>query len=111
MDTLATSFFVYTGPDSGSYEVRFEPVEAGEGEYADTVDSAGNRYFVFVGEDEGDFVPGRAITAASPGWEAGSTPKEATAMRTIVAATATRAPARSITKARFAWERAGASNR
>lgn len=61
VDTLATSFFVYTGPDSGAYEVRFEPVEAGKGEYADTVDNAGNRYFVFVGEDRGDFVPGREI--------------------------------------------------
>lgn len=61
VDTLATSFFVYTGPDSGSYDVRFEQVDQGEGEYADTVDTSGNPYFRFVGEDNGDFVPGREI--------------------------------------------------
>ncbi|MCA9727774.1 MAG: hypothetical protein KC729_08835 [Candidatus Eisenbacteria bacterium] len=61
VDTLATAFFVYTGPDSGSYEVRFEPVGENEGTYSDTTDVDGTPYYVFVGEKNGDFVPGREI--------------------------------------------------
>lgn len=61
VDTLAAPFFVWTGPDSGSYLVRFESVKAGDGDYADTTAVDGTEYFVFAGRGRGDYLPGREV--------------------------------------------------
>ena len=60
-DTLAVSFFLWTGPGRGSYLVRFDDVGDGKGDYRDTTDVAGQRFFVYAGKQHGAFLPGTEV--------------------------------------------------
>ena len=60
-DTLAVSFFLWTGPGSGSYLVRFDDVGDGKGDYRDTTDVGGQRFFVYAGKRRGAFLPGTEV--------------------------------------------------
>lgn len=60
-DTLAVSFFLWTGPGSGSYLVRFDDVGDGKGDYRDTTDVGGRRFFVYAGKRRGAFLAGTEL--------------------------------------------------
>lgn len=60
-DTLAVSFFLWTGPGVGSYLVRFDDVGAGLGDYRDTTDVGGRRFFIYAGRRRGAFLPGTEV--------------------------------------------------
>lgn len=60
-DTLATPFFVYAGENAGSYLITFDDVGPGNGDYADSTTVEGDRFFVFVGDENGRYLPGREL--------------------------------------------------
>lgn len=60
-DTLAVSFFLWTGSGRGAYLVRFDDVGNGKGDYRDTTDAAGQRFFVYAGKERGAFLPGTEV--------------------------------------------------
>jgi hypothetical protein len=60
-DTLAVSFFLWTGPGSGSYLVRFDDVGDGKGDYRDTTDVGGGQFFIYAGKRRGAFLPGTEV--------------------------------------------------
>jgi hypothetical protein len=60
-DTLAVSFFLWTGPGRGSYLVRFDEVGDGKGDYRDTTDAGGDTLFVYTGKQRGAFLPGTEV--------------------------------------------------
>ncbi len=60
-DTLAVSFFLWAGPGEGSYLVRFDEVGDGQGDYRDTTDIAGQRFYVYAGRERGDYMPGTEV--------------------------------------------------
>lgn len=60
-DTLRVSFFLYQGPDRGAYIVRFDAVGDGQGDYRDTTDAGGRRFYRYVGERRGAYLPGAAV--------------------------------------------------
>lgn len=62
-DTLGQPFLRYAGPEAGTCRVRFDDVGEGKGDYADTVDTEGRRFFRFVGLRKGRYQPGRNLYA------------------------------------------------
>jgi hypothetical protein len=64
-DTLAVSFFLWTGPGSGSYLVRFDQVGDGQGDYRDTTGTGGAQFFVYAGRHRGAFLPGIEVPRPS----------------------------------------------
>lgn len=60
-DTLLTPFFLYVGPEEGSWQVRFDFVGPGNGDYADSTGALGELFFRFVGRKKGDYLAGREV--------------------------------------------------
>ncbi|MCC7142879.1 MAG: hypothetical protein IT349_12330 [Candidatus Eisenbacteria bacterium] len=60
-DTLLTPFFLYVGPEQGAWQVRFDFVGAGNGDYADTTGAVEEVFFRFVGRKRGDYLAGREV--------------------------------------------------
>lgn len=60
-DTLGVSFFLYQGVDRGSYRVRFDAVGDGKGDYRDSSTTEGERFYRYVGERRGAYLPGAAV--------------------------------------------------
>lgn len=62
VDTIAVPFFRFTGPGQGSYEIRFEDVGEGRGDYrADAVTHPDTVVYVYEGHRKGRFLPGEAV--------------------------------------------------
>lgn len=69
VDTLEAPFFVYVGPadpedparPGGSYRVSFADVGEGRGDYADSISTAGETVYYFVGHRLGRYLPGRSL--------------------------------------------------
>ncbi|MBU1947633.1 MAG: hypothetical protein KJ927_02870, partial [Candidatus Eisenbacteria bacterium] len=60
VDTVSQAIFRYMGPDSGSYVVHFVEVGDGSGDYLEA-HTYGVTYYVYAGENKGDYKPGRAV--------------------------------------------------
>ena len=62
VDTLNVAVFRYLGPGGGSYEVRFDDVGEGSGDYGRTQTEGGEVYYEYRGHKLGRYMPGEAST-------------------------------------------------
>ncbi len=61
VDTLASPFFRYAGADSGSWQVSFENVGDGQGDYAIDVHHISATIYTYVGHLKGGYLPGGQV--------------------------------------------------
>ncbi len=63
VDSLGVSVYEYASDGTGAYHVSFLNVGDGKGSYVASADATGKTFFAYVGPNQAEYVPARALTA------------------------------------------------
>ncbi|MBN1504586.1 MAG: hypothetical protein JW952_05970 [Candidatus Eisenbacteria bacterium] len=63
VDSLGVGVYEYASDGTGAYDVGFVRVGEGRGSYVASADAGGRAFYVYVGPNQAEYVPARALTA------------------------------------------------